>query len=77
MRYKLFFIAALAVEKNVMLMDEPLNAMDKESQDLAIDDLKKYVLNDDKAILFSSHISSLISELATKEYILQDGKLQE
>lgn len=76
MKYKVYFLAALSVDSSIILMDEPLNAMDKESQKKAINSLKNIVESNDKAILFSSHISGLISDLATKECILCDGKIR-
>lgn len=70
MKYKLYYVAMLNMNKNILIMDEPLNAMDKESQEIAIDDLKRYVTEKDRAIVFSSHITQISELLLTKELIL-------
>lgn len=75
MKYKVYFLAAISLNCSIILMDEPLNAMDYESQKKAIANLKSMVAIGDKAILFSSHISGLISNLATKECVIANGKI--
>lgn len=75
MKYKVYFVAVLSVDHDIILMDEPLNAMDSESQKKAIHSLKNMVFERDKTILFSSHISGLISDLATREYAIHNGKI--
>lgn len=70
MRYKLFLIIALCIDSNILLMDEPLNAIDEDTHKLAITDLKKFVSVKDHIIIFSSHINSLIEDLATKKVVL-------
>lgn len=77
MKYKLYYIATISVGQDIILMDEPLSAMDCESQDKAIADLKEYVETGKRAIVFSSHISQLISDLSSKQLLLENGKIQE
>ncbi len=77
MKYKTFLAAVLSLEIPVLLMDEPLNAMDSKSQKKAISVLKDYVSNGKKSIIFSSHIDTIVSELSSKVYHLKGGKLYE
>lgn len=75
MKYKLYFSAALAIEPDIIMMDEPLNAMDLESQAKAIQDVMDYVKGNEKAVMFSSHISQLINNLSNRILLLKDGRL--
>ncbi len=77
MKYKLYYIAAMSVGQDIILMDEPLNAMDTESQNKAMADLRKYVESGERAIIFSSHISQLISDLSSGQLLLEDGKINQ
>lgn len=77
MKYKLYYIAAMSIGQDIILMDEPLNSMDAESQNKAMSDLRKYVENGDRAIVFSSHISQLISDLSSRQLLLENGKIHE
>lgn len=70
MRYKLFLIIALCINSNILLMDEPLNAIDENTRKLAIADLKEFIMHKDHIIIFSSHINSLIENLATEKVVL-------
>ncbi|GHU40064.1 ABC transporter ATP-binding protein [Clostridia bacterium] len=73
MKYKVFLVAALSLNCDLLLMDEPLNAMDVQGQDLAIELLKEYCASTDKTIVFSSHIRDLVNTLATREIELNHG----
>ncbi|SDY00111.1 ATP-binding cassette domain-containing protein [Lachnobacterium bovis] len=77
MKYKTFLAAVLSLEIPILLMDEPLNAMDSKSQKKAISVLKDYVSNGKNSIIFSSHIDTIVSELSSKVYHLKGGKLYE
>ena len=75
MKYKLYFSAALAIGPDIIMLDEPLNAMDLESQAKAIQDVTDYVKGNEKAVMFSSHISQLINNLSNRILLLKDGRL--
>lgn len=76
MKYKLYYIAAMSVGQDIILMDEPLNAMDYSSQNMAMEDLRKYVSTGQRAIIFSSHITQIISDLSSEKLLLENGKIE-
>lgn len=73
MKHKLYLIGMLSRNTKIIIMDEPLTALDIESQNIAIKMFCEYVqLN--KSIIFVSHINDLIIKLATRELNLINGK---
>ena len=75
MRYKMFFACMLSLERNILLLDEPLNSMDKEGQEMAIKQIEEHVVKENRCVIFSSHSETLVKKLANKIYILNKGKL--
>jgi ABC-2 type transport system ATP-binding protein len=76
MKHKLFLIAMLTRETELIFLDEPLNALDLDSQYIAIELLKKYA-KDNKAILFVTHIENIQNSLANIVFSLNNGILKE
>lgn len=76
MKHKLFLISMLARDTDLIFLDEPLSALDQESQTIATDMLINYSKSN-KAIVFVSHINNLQIELANKIYTLNKGTLRE
>ncbi|GEP64805.1 ABC transporter ATP-binding protein [Clostridium beijerinckii] len=73
MKHKLYLIGMLSRNTKIIIMDEPLTALDIQSQNIAIKMFHEYVqLN--KSIIFVSHINDLITRLATKELNLVNGR---
>lgn len=75
MRDKLYFIASLAREPKLILLDEPFSSWDKDSFDKGIKLLREYVTNNTCAVLFVSHSESLREILADRVLKLQEGRL--
>ncbi|SBS33314.1 Cobalt import ATP-binding protein CbiO [Marinomonas aquimarina] len=63
----------LAMEPDVLLLDEPSNALDTKARQRLIDTLLKLP----QAMIIISHDQDLVSQLATRELCLEDGKLCE
>lgn len=63
----------LAMEPDVLLLDEPSNALDTKARQRLIDTLLKLP----QAMIIISHDRDLVTELATRELCLEDGKLFE
>lgn len=76
MRYKVYLAASLAMNQQILLMDEPLNAMDPEGQEIAIGLLKEFAAGSERAIVFSSHMNELISVLANRVICLENGVIK-
>lgn len=76
MRKKLGIAQAIMENQNLLLLDEPLNALDDESSKDIQNLLKKYC-GEDKAIVIVSHHFDEITNLCTKIYKMSEGKLQQ
>ncbi|WP_255478225.1 ATP-binding cassette domain-containing protein [Rhizosphaericola mali] len=65
---------ALANEPSLLLMDEPLSAVDSEWQVTIIEYIKKYQQQKQIPILYVSHSSDEIKALCTKMVLIKDYK---
>lgn len=74
MKHKLYLVGMLSRKSEIIVMDEPLTALDIESQNIAISYFHNYV-SFNKGIIFVSHMQSLIDKLSTKSFTLSNGKL--
>ena len=74
-KQKLALIQAFIHKPKVLLLDEPMNALDEES----VKATKKIILDhikNDGILLISSHISQDISDLCDEIYLFKDGKIR-
>ncbi|HAY6535261.1 TPA: AAA family ATPase, partial [Staphylococcus aureus] len=72
MKQKLNFASMLLVDSNVLLLDEPFNALDHVAQKNFTRILKGLV-SKEKIIIFTSHLPNTILELSENIYLLKDG----
>ncbi|UXV38790.1 ATP-binding cassette domain-containing protein [Staphylococcus simulans] len=72
MKQKLNFASMLLVKPYIILLDEPFNALDYETQE-KFSLLLKEMQNQKHIIIFTSHISSTISTLAENIMVLKNG----
>ncbi|MBM0046168.1 ATP-binding cassette domain-containing protein [Anaerococcus sp. mt242] len=66
MKYKLYFSTFLALDKKIILMDEPLNSLDISSRKKAIALIKQNIEDNKSASIFSSHVKDTILDLSTR-----------
>ncbi len=74
-KQKLALIQAFIHKPKVLLLDEPMNALDEES----VKATKKIILDhikNDGLLLISSHISQDISDLCDEIYLFREGKIR-
>ncbi|MDE8071055.1 ABC transporter ATP-binding protein [Erysipelothrix rhusiopathiae] len=74
MKQKLRIIQAFMEQPNLVLLDEPFNALDKRSTMVLIDLIKRYI-NKDRVIIFTSHEYQHIDHLADTVLTIQDKKI--
>lgn len=72
MKVKLFI--ALSVEPHLLLLDEPTTGLDPVSRASILDTFYGF-MTDEKAILFSSHITSDIDKIADRVIFIHQGKI--
>jgi ABC-2 type transport system ATP-binding protein len=75
-RQKVLLIAALLHAPRLLVLDEPLNGLDPRSVRLVKDLLRRYVAEDGRGVLFSTHTMEVAQELCHRVGILDGGVLQ-
>lgn len=74
MKQKLRIIQAFMEQPNLVLLDEPFNALDKRSTMVLVDLIKRYI-NEDRIIIFTSHEYQHIEHLADTVLTIQDKNI--
>ncbi|AYV34763.1 ABC transporter ATP-binding protein [Erysipelothrix rhusiopathiae] len=74
MKQKLRIIQAFMEQPNLVLLDEPFNALDKKSTMVLVDLIKRYI-NEERIIIFTSHEYQHIEHLADTVITIQDKKI--
>lgn len=74
MKQKLRIIQAFMEQPNLVLLDEPFNALDKKSTMVLVDLIKRYI-NEERIIIFTSHKYQHIEHLADTVLTIQDKKI--
>lgn len=74
MKKKLAIAQAIMENQNLLLLDEPFNALDEDSS-LHIQNILKSYVNKDNAIVIVSHHSSEIENLCDEIYKMNNGEL--
>lgn len=74
MRQKLGIAMAILDDPNIIILDEPFNALDKKS----VSNVKDIILGlkaDNKLVILSSHDGVLLEEVTDKIYEIEEGKI--
>ena len=64
MKMKLAFAINLSHNAKLLLLDEPTGGLDPVARDEILDIMREYLVNDEKTILFSTHITSDLERIA-------------
>lgn len=75
MKHKLYMACILSREVDLLLLDEPLSALDEKAQKIALEKLFDFSKRGG-VIIFTTHIESVSNCLATKKYIIHDYQLK-
>ena len=73
-RKKLMFCIALSFDCKVLILDEPTANVDPKSKEMMLTILRDF-MDENKTIIFSTHIVSEIDKIADYVLLLKDGKL--
>ena len=75
MKVKYSVAIALSHEAELLILDEPTSGLDPVSRDEILDIFRKIVKNKDRAILFSTHITSDLDKCASDITYIHDGEI--
>lgn len=75
MRAKASIAIALSHNAELFIMDEPTTGLDPIVRREIIDTLRELMINEDKTILFSTHITEDLEKLADYIVMIDDGKI--
>lgn len=75
MKVKYSVAIALSHDAELLILDEPTSGLDPVSRDEILDIFREIVKNGDRAILFSTHITSDLDKCATNITYIHDGAI--
>jgi ABC-2 type transport system ATP-binding protein len=73
MKIKLQIAAALSHSAKLLILDEPTSGLDPVARDEICSLLREFVCDEDKSVLFSTHITSDLEKTADYITFIQDG----
>lgn len=77
MKQKMRIIQAIMDKPTYLILDEPFDALDKESQQLAVDLLNKYLaLNKNATIIYTTHNEIYQDDFADEIYEINNKKIE-
>ena len=75
MKVKYSVAVALSHQAELLILDEPTSGLDPVSRDEILDIFREIVRNGDRAILFSTHITSDLDKCASNITYIHDGEI--
>lgn len=75
MKMKVMIAAALSHNAELMILDEPTSGLDPVARDELLDILGEYIEDENRGVLFSTHITSDVERIADYVTILHGGKV--
>jgi len=75
MKMKLMVSMALSHKAELLILDEPTSGLDPVSRDELLDILAEYILNENKGIIFSTHITADLKRIADYITVLNNGEV--
>ena len=76
MRQKVGIAQAFIDNPDLLILDEPFNALDSESVDILKTLLKEYI-NEDRIIILSCHSREILEEVCDEIFKMEEGKIVE
>lgn len=76
MKMKLGLAVSLSHNAKLLLLDEPTGGLDPVARDEILDILREYMVNDERTILFSTHITSDLERIADLIVYISNGSIE-
>lgn len=75
MKMKLMIAVALSHKAELIVLDEPTSGLDPVARDELLDILTEYIEDENRGVLFSTHITADVERIADYVTILHNGKV--
>lgn len=75
MKMKLMIAVALSHNPELIILDEPTSGLDPVARDELLDILAEYIEDENRGVLFSTHITADVERIADYVTILHNGKV--
>ncbi len=75
MKMKLMIAAALSHNADLMILDEPTSGLDPVARDELLDILTEYIEDENRGVLFSTHITADVERIADYITVLHSGRV--
>ncbi|AET67469.1 ABC-type multidrug transport system, ATPase component [Desulfosporosinus orientis DSM 765] len=75
MKMKLMLAVAMSHEAKLLILDEPTSGLDPVARDELLEILSKYIADNQKSILFSTHITSDLEKIADYITLIDHGEI--
>ena len=75
MKMKFMIAIALSHKAELIILDEPTSGLDPVARDELLDILSEYITDENKGVLFSTHITADVERIADYVTILHNGKV--
>jgi ABC-2 type transport system ATP-binding protein len=76
MKVKYYLAMALSHDAELLILDEPTSGLDPVSRDEILDIFREIIKKENRAILFSTHITSDLDKCATHVTYIQNGAIE-
>ena len=75
MNMKLMIAVALSHDAKLLILDEPTSGLDPVARDELLELLREFVMDENKSVLFSTHITTDLEKISDYITVIQNGEI--